>query len=499
MSTDIFTPRGITPPSEGGRVAQAQGFARYEGADWRERRAELAALPSAGAFDPAFHFNPDPRKSAKAWTSWLVAALAVDGWAMPRYAIMPEHENPDFAVDPATQIRPDAPVHGRWLPAHMHRRIRGERRGREEASPRTRHAGSVCDLAPPGHSAAIEHPAGAVLPTGHLHPKTGEVVVPLEGRHHHWDQAKYLYLPGKSARRLGTSPLSVANGYEADELFVVVLEGTLKMCAVTEAGYPAIDAGSVTLWRSESEEAEWEVGDFGEVYLTGGMTSELGEFAERHLKGRRVAVVCDSDWYSNRLVLDQTEKVTGILRDAGAFAVACAPPEGPPLGWVHPYTGIEVRAKRGVDDWLGEHHPADRHDAMLELLYHERVSDAALTADHRALVGIRRDGRETTLALVRTLGEWASPEHGVAPYAEERLMASLGRAKRSVQEARRRAVECGLIEELTEAERQYDTANDSYFMRPPLVRVVPEAMPTYRKSTLREWLRKPQPSSRGAD
>ena len=41
-----------------------------------------------------------------------------------------------------------------------------------------------------------------------------------------------------------------------EALFVFVLEGTLKMCSVVEAGNPAIDAGSVTLWGWRLPEIE---------------------------------------------------------------------------------------------------------------------------------------------------------------------------------------------------------------------------------------------------
>ena len=397
---DIFTARGITPPWErGGRVAREQGFERYEGADWRERREVLARMPGAKIFghdDPpapsTSYARPErpwwvddddegsPGMTPGGWTTWLRGALAVDGWALPRHATMPDHEDSDLRYRPDTQIRPDVPVLGRWKPPHRHAELRGDARGREQASPRTMHAAKLCDLAPPGHPQAIEHPAGAFLPTGHLHPRTGEVVVPPDGVHRHWQQAKYLYTPGEGARRLGAHPSSVETGYGAADLFVVVLEGTLKMCAVTEAGYPCIDAGSVTLWQSEGL-------DEGGFYL------ELESFASRYLRGRRVAVVCDSDWYANRLVLNQTSKVTDILRSRGVYAVACAPPEGEKLDWRHPWTGVQMRAKRGVDDWLGEHPRRARHRAMLDLVVREHsgeqapglarfVADAARRADH---------------------------------------------------------------------------------------------------------------------
>jgi hypothetical protein len=468
---NIFTKRGITPPwRPGGHVARAQGFTRYEGPDWRARRADLAKLPDGWVFES--DSSPDPRKSNRSWTRWLVGALAVDGWAMPRHSIMPDHEDSEFRFAPTTQIRPDVPVFGRFDPPHSHRQLPGERRGLEQVAPRTAHAAKVCDLDADGN----------VLPTGHLHPHTGEVVVSPEGWHAHWRQAKYLYTPGNSARRLGTNPLSVESGYEADELFVVVMEGTLKMVAVTEAGFPAIDAGSVTLWKSESVWAEPD-GDGG---FDGGEYLELDEFAERHLQGRPVAVVCDSDWHANRLVRDQTEKVTEILKARGARAVACAPPAGKKLGWRHPYTGAEMRAKLGVDDWLGKH-PRNRHDAFLDLVFHEKVADAEITADHPALAGIRRDGRENMVAFLRALGETAAPDTRVAPYAEGRLRATTGLAKETLQRGRRTAATRQLLQELTEADRRFD-GEGGFYMEAPLVRLAPEAMPTYRVGTLRDWL-----------
>jgi hypothetical protein len=519
LSKDIFTKRGITPPWAGGRVAQAQGFARYEGADWGERRAIVAALEELYASDK----HPDEGKArqlwsravaradrqfgrnavtrhldgsdspatpylnaasgrlssqaGQAWVNWLRKALAVDGWLMPRHATMPDSAEFSFRARPVAQLRPDEPVvMGTGWEWHHHGSDLSSRE-------REAHEAKLCELAPPeGHAAAVEHPAGSFLPTGHLHPLTGDLVVSTNGRHRHWKHAKYLYTPGDTARRLGTNPLALERGWgDPDDLFVVVLEGTLKMCSVVEAGYLAVDAGSVTLWGGGVERLDVEDG-IENLYVH----TELEEFATRHLRSRPVAVVCDSDWHSNPLVLEQTERVAAILNEAGARAVACAPPEGRSRGWRHPVSGAEQKIKRGVDDWLGEHEPGERHDAMLELVCRpRRVGDSELTADHPALEGIRADGRENTVALVRTLGEWASPE-GVAPYAETRLSESLGLSKRAVQMSRRRAVERHLLEPLTEAERGRNGAD--HYMQAPLVRVVPEALPTYRTTTLREWL-----------
>ena len=317
---------------------------------------------------------------------------------------------------------------------------------------------------------------------------TGELVVPLEGRHRHWDHAKYVYTPGKTAKRLGANPLSVASGFEG-ELFVIVLEGTLKMCSVTEAGYPCIDAGSVTLWEGWAIQAEYDK----EGNLEGGRLLELLEFAERHLAGRQVAVVCDSDWYANESVREQTDAVAELLRPHVADVFACAPPEGKSYGWRHPITNVEHREKRGIDDWLGEHARNERHDAFLEIGRFEQTRAAELSVDDPRLLTVpegkrrapRLDGRETTVALVRAMGELASRD-GVAPYALNQLAESLGRPTSKVQEAYDRAVRADLLEPLTKAVRRSN--GSSVWTQPALVRVAPEGLPAYRWRSLREWL-----------
>jgi hypothetical protein len=253
------------------------------------------------------------------------------------------------------------------------------------------------------------------------------------------------------------------------------------MVAVSEAGYPAIDAGSVTLWRSEAPEAAWEDGE-----LVGGMSLELADFAERHLQDRRVAVVCDSDWYSNRLVLDQTRKVTEILRMRGAHAVACAPPEGRSLGWPHPYTGVEMRAKRGVDDWLGEHARRDRHDAMLDLVVRESAADDAPgLEDAVARATRRRDQAETCRRLLRELGRDAT-DHGIAPYRRDDLAQRTERAPRTVDKARDAIVRAGRLTQLTEAEHR--RGEEGWTTEAPLYLLPPELRPPRRSTTLRAWL-----------
>ncbi len=547
---DIFTKRGITPPwMPEGHVARAQGFERYEGADWIERRASIAKvvaayggddhpdmagkrgeyrtaaictawskrlgrrvkglddLPGFGVFkgyDPAcyppeilrYSRFPEFREAARAlsrmdvraraeWIGFLRGALAThDGWVMPRHSPLPESDW--FGPDPMAQLRPDVPAFGHFE-EHDHAALRSRTVGREEVAPRIAHESKVCDPGIVGHPANVEHPDGDFLPSGHLHPLTGDVVVPIEGPHRHWHDAKYLYTPGRSARRLGTNPLSLESNFDADDLFVFVMEGTLKMCAVTEAGFPAIDSGSIHLWDSAAPDLDFSLGSFRRIRVRARL--ELEEFAALHLRGRPVAVVCDSDWHRNSAVLEQTNRVTAILRDAGARAVACAPPEGDLL-WTDERTGLERRVKRGVDDWLGEalREGRNRHDAFLDCIFHERIEGAVLTADHPALSGRRAEARESAAALALALGEDASPTNGTVTYSKQRMAEILGRPERTVQRARDLLDERGIVDTLTLAAIVGRGPGEGFYTAAPLLRLIPEALPKYRSGTLREWL-----------
>jgi hypothetical protein len=221
---DIFTKRGITPPWEGGAAAQAQGFVRYEGADWQERRIVIAAIealdgddrhPDTGksrqfwrrAIERADRkFGPDavtdyleenwtpvpvaaylnnarqrlPRDTRRAWTYWLRKALAVDGWLMPRHAIMPDSERWAFRERPVAQLRPDTPVvmGAGWESHHHSYDLRPDERDAHEAK--------LCEWSSTPQGRVLDERTRDgrteyLIATGHLHPDTGELVVPLGG------------------------------------------------------------------------------------------------------------------------------------------------------------------------------------------------------------------------------------------------------------------------------------------------------------------------------
>jgi hypothetical protein len=519
---DIFTKRGIAPDGE---VARGQGFVHYAGPDWRARRAVVAAHESLygsdahpdehkrrelwdravlrterklrrdgdylGLRDLTLYLDADyvrhpevarlnayrhrlPHKVRTSWTYWLRKALAQDGWLLPRHAVMPNHERRAFSSRPAAQLRPDRPVTmGRGWEWHHH--FYDLNRLEREA-----HEVKICDRAPDGHPASEDHPAGAYLPTGHLHPVTGELVVDADGRHRHWVESKYIYTPGNTAMRLGTNPVALERGWGGpDDLFVVVMEGTLKMCAVVEAGYPAIDAGSVTLWHGGTELLDPE--DGGHLFTH----TELEEFAARHLEGRPVAVVCDSDWHRNPRVWEQTRRVVELLQESGADAVACAPPEGESFGWAHPVTGVEMREKVGVDDWLGPEHGG----ALLDLVCQVPEGAATLSPDDPRLAdGTYRSGRENTVRVLTAMGRNVLPGTDTAPFSKRDLAERLGMRPTTVEDAFNRGVERGLAQRITTARRQWLPGEGRGAMAAPVVRLVPEALPRHSEPTLGAWL-----------
>jgi hypothetical protein len=453
------------------------------------------------------------RETRQVWRDWLRRALAVDGWLMPRHAVMPDADEPEFSAPVVAQLRPDLPVYmGDAFEWHHHLY-------RLTARDRPDHEAKICDLAPrrgqPGypHPYAIPHKDGAFLPTGHLHPRRGEPVVPCrddDGRytwHSHLDQSKYLYTPGNTARRLGTNPLVLERGFGGpDDLFVMVMEGTLKMCSVVEAGYPAIDAGSVNLWHGGRQVL---VDDDGFQYLD--TILELSAFAERHLVGRPVAVVCDSDWHHNAAVWDQTQAVVGVLNAAGAYAVGCAPPEGRPLGWEHPTRRtrddrpVEMRDKLGVDDWIGKSDPwldenygPPRRD-LLDLVCQVPGGAATLSPDDPRLMGggergTQRRRREKTVRVLTLMGQMILPGSSVARFAQKDIAIELGLPPRTVGDAFDLAVERGLARRLDESVKHHVTGD--VISSAPWCWITPEALPIHTEPTLGAWLvaeRAPRP------
>jgi hypothetical protein len=273
-------------------------------------------------------------------------------------------------------------------------------------------------------------------------------------------------------------------------LFIFVIEGTLKLDAVVSAGWPGIEAGSVTLWNAEvsDELAPPPPGvtdDGGYVR----QVRELEEFARRHLQGVPTAVVCDSDWAENWMVREQVEAAVRILADCGVRAVGCAPPPGRELGWRDPLTDHPKRAKNGVDDYLYMKTEAgdDPHGAVLDLIVREDGKDdppGLAAAVQRA--SSRKDGRETALALLRDLGRRAT-DSGVVPYREKAIAASIRRGTTTVQKYRKRLEEIDALSEIAEVEYRANGSGGVAAL-PPRLLLATDLLPPAKQRTLRDWL-----------
>jgi hypothetical protein len=489
-------------------VAAARGYRRYE----KGGRATVCAV--------------DERLLEDA--GWLSRALIVGGWAIPKLAPMPDH--PVFGWQPYAQLRPDRPVMVRYKVhdhdgmLHRHRdegRCQcGENHTRKPVKrvawpsrelvwswyqlplrglERLKHEASTCDWADVPEGLVLPVPIidkrahGKVLvPTGHLHPDTGEVVVPVEGRHAHLEWAKYLYVPGEGkAQRLNTHPWMLEKQFAAPEgLFTFVIEGTLKLDSVVSAEWPGIESGSVTLWDAyaEEDEAEWEQGDLGEMYLTGGTFgySELEEFAGEHLTRTPTAVICDSDWAENPLVRKQVDKAVQQLANVGVPAVGCAPPPGRSLGWEHPVTGRLMQVKQGVDDYLATFSRLQRHDALLDL--HVRDEQAhppgLMAAVQRAVENPR--GAAIHKGLLSELARDAMQD-GLVEYRRSSLAKRLERDPRNVDHALKKHVALGHLTRITKAE-PVSAGDDGVRSIAPVYLLREDLRAPERPRMLRDWL-----------
>jgi hypothetical protein len=281
-----------------------------------------------------------------------------------------------------------------------------------------------------------------------------------------------------------------SSGYSASEgVFFFVIEGTLKLDAVVSAGWPGIESGSVTLWDAyvEEPEADWEIGDFGEVYLYGGMVghSELEEFANRYLQGVPTAVVCDSDWAENRLVRDQVNQAVALLAGCGVEAVGCAPPPGEYRGWTHPFTGQPIHAKLGVDDYLAQFNLKQRHDALLDLRVRDSKADPPGLEAAVARAAEKKAGEEIHRGLLRELARDSTG--GLVEYRPTVLARRLSRHIANVDRARDKHIALGHITEVVAAER-VSNGNGEVRTLAPVYRLREDLQPPEHDRTLRDWL-----------
>jgi hypothetical protein len=523
VSADDYTAKVFHDRAVTSDVAEERGYRRYGIAD-KETVAEVDAR--------LLHTPSDP--------GWLDRVLTAPGLAMPRPALVPA--DPAFPA-PYAQLRPDWPVNAKPR-GHNHKGFRHrklddpELAGREGICfcgqrhkrpplvsawpepgkrpdwyerPLSRkelydHEMKPCDwvwLPPevvervPLPPLACDRNGKLLFPTGHIEPRTGRRVVPFEGRHLHLDWAKYVYAPGQGkAARISTHPRVRASGYETPEgLMFLALEGVLKCDAIVSAGWPAIETGSVTLWRSEAEWIEGFGGeDDGPEYV--GILNELAEFAHAHLQGVKVAVVCDSDWIVNARVRRQVKQAVALLAECDVEAVGCAPPQGDSLGWVDPRTGLERCAKLGVDDYLARERDEgrDTHPALLEMPVQEPGPDQALDALIAELAAVRgergrrprSDGLATLRLLLHELQERGGPA-GITEYAATELGEAIGKDRKRVGEARLKLERAGRLVEIVAEQKVWNGPKDVKTI-PALVQLAKELRPPVQGRRLGDWL-----------
>ncbi|MFL5916740.1 MAG: hypothetical protein ACJ752_14060 [Gaiellaceae bacterium] len=523
FTSKVFPSRAIRPITAG-----ARGYLQYAARDYETIR------------------KADPRLLEPEFKHWLRSALQAPGWVMKKYALMPD--DPVFGSDPYAQLRPDWPVMARTYGhahdgmLHRHRddeklqRRKGKSRGRcycgqvhlrppfkrsewplpvgrkakvtlEWYQPpipnRDDHEASTCDWAKVPMDIKLpclildERPVAddptlreILVPTGHLHPDTGETILATDKPHTHLSWAKYLYVKGeRKAQRLNTHPDVRSSGYAPDPetgLFVFVIEGTLKLDSVVSAGWPGIESGSVTVWDARGTEY---VADEVDDDLTIGRAfgvRELERFAERYLQGVPTAVICDSDWAENAMVKAQVDAAVAILAGCGVPAVGCAPPEGEALGWNSPLTGHPKHAKRGIDDWLAEHDEHERHDALLDLVVREDgVDDAPGLPDAVGQASRYSNARQTDAKVLRDLGRRAT-DAGSLVYRRAHVAKATGVPESTVDDSRDRLLASGALKRLRDLEHHVD--DDGWWTRPSELWLPPELRSPPIKRTLRAWL-----------
>jgi hypothetical protein len=536
MSRDDYTDKVFASRAVSPQVAAARGYRRYDAND----------LATVLGVDARLNERPGWLRKVLRAPGWAIPKCAVMpgheyfGWTpyaqlRPDWPVMEQWYGHDHGGmlhrgedDPKLQNRKGR-NRGRCYCGIVHKRppvVRGVRpgsiapepgesfpdffaRGREvtrewwepQIRDRREHESSVCDWARvPDEMKArvglrvdgelVEDGNGKVLvPTGHLHPDTGEVVLPFDRPHAHLDWAKYVYVKGRGkAQRLGTHPWVRAREFAAPEgLFVFVIEGTLKLDAVVSAGWPGIEAGSVTLWDAVVHD-EVNAGNEDPADPRARFARELEDFARLHLEGVPTAVVCDSDWAENWMVRAQVDAAVSILSDCGVPAVGCAPPPGRELGWADPLTGEPKRAKHGIDDWLyldGERPEDGRHDALLDIVVREDGVDAPGLEAAVAQAWKRSDARENCRTVVRELGRRAT-DSGVVAYKEDAIARSLQMETKTLQRHRAKLAQTGALAEIAPVE--YVRGGGGVRAVPPRLLLRPDLVPPPRRRTLREWL-----------
>jgi hypothetical protein len=189
------------------------------------------------------------------------------------------------------------------------------------------------------------------------------------GSHDHCDTNKYLFpkaewfLDGKFPMMIDVHPMARKPLKRGRGPVYFCLEGSINADAVLSHGGVAVSVPGVGMWRARN---------FAEI--------------AKHLKGREVLVVSDSDWQKNNDVNREARACTQRLRELGALAFHAAP------------LLDKSDPKRGVGDMLANGGGLDD----LEILVAPPGQQARLQA--LVVANLPRKKRAAALELVREFG-----------------------------------------------------------------------------------------------
>ena len=511
VTMDIFSERGILDEVRDARRYLPYASGREGRATILEQEPRLVGMSSLplDALEVAVNDAAAPSDDVAKWL-WLATQTprppkSEGGWFMRKHSVFGRTRVHGFDTsDPLPQLRPNSePFAGRTTHDHE-----GWFSG-------------ATWMWPMHPSARLKHENGP----SHVDMLTGAVHTPREGLHRHEERPKYLLSPGHTGKRLDCNPLTLERGWDCGVPVVFCLEGVLKNDAIVSAGWPCFNVPSVSVWDAEI----WGMIDTGLLDLGGDRrmdggeaampVSELALFASRCLLNvPAIIVVCDSDWHTNtevsRFAMAATTKLAALT---GVPTVAAAPPEGEKLGFNHPLYGHAMRAKLGIDDWLGEskaHGPAQLfEDIMIRDPRPAALEGFAATLRAENGGKYRGDNYVTPrVEWLRRIQRNATPDGLAAvPFLELTDEGASGRQRRRVA-GRRPLTEAARLKfaNRTHAEMQergvyteivpsFPRRNDDgkYYQEPAIVRLHEPFTPQQSTQRLGDWLdAHPPPSQR---
>jgi hypothetical protein len=271
------------------------------------------------------------------------------------------------------------------------------------------------------------------------------------------------------AKRLSWHPYRREERWGRDRV-LFLLEGSLKEASAVTAGEATFSCPSISLWDCR----------------------ELEPFAKNHLIGKRVYVICDSDWQreDDDSVIRQTLQARDALRSFGVdTAYMAAPP--PPDGHLEPSKG-EPCAKHGIDDHLAHGVTGSRRGTVDQLVVVKREvlweNLDAWILEHEVWdakgATPREEARRRNTAVLRWIATHAA-KSGKNRAAFRTLAGVLGVEESSVKRSVAQLASWGCLtkHDIEERARNFATGSTEWVGH---VEVHPDLRATTRKLSLRE-------------